>query len=102
MPTYACTGRRHIPGFGTDQETAVIHQPTISINTTEQVLVQAHLIKGLEGLLPLSKESILVGAHAVKSKSMVSGAEPDSNSPICAPWIFTYYSCILASYALAS
>jgi hypothetical protein len=46
---------------------------TISVDTTQQVLVQAHLVEGLEGLLPLGEESLttitaLGSAHAAKRK----------------------------------
>jgi hypothetical protein len=45
---------------------------TISVDTTQQVLVQAHLIEGLEGLLPLGEESLaltaLGSAHAAQRK----------------------------------
>jgi hypothetical protein len=46
---------------------------TICVDTTQQVLVQAHLIEGLEGLLPLGEESLTLGtalgsAHAAQRK----------------------------------
>ena len=39
---------------------------TVGVNATEQVLVQAHLVKGVEGPLPVGEELVLVVAHAAK------------------------------------